>query len=90
MLKRDKSMGKGIKMGEKTRKGEREKFLLPSKTFFTSTDGTFHALAPPREGESEEGDETERDIFFSDWNVLPSFAGIHKLRKNEVWFSSFT
>jgi hypothetical protein len=36
------------------------------------------------EGGSEEGDETERDIFFSDWNVLPSLAGIHKLRKNEV------
>jgi hypothetical protein len=50
MLKRDKSMGRGIKMGEKSRKGEREKFLLPSKTFFTSIDGTFHALAPSKRG----------------------------------------
>jgi hypothetical protein len=66
--------------------GRETKVSFAKESFFASTDGTFHALGPLKRGwVAAEGDETERDVFSpADWNVLPSYAGIHKLHKSVV------
>jgi hypothetical protein len=75
---------KGIKMGEKSRKGVR-KVSFAKKKFFMSIDGTFHALALLERGWNKAlGGEGEGVCVFPACNVLPSYAGIYKLRRNEV------
>lgn len=81
-------LGEGDKNGGEKSKGSEKSFFCQEKLFRVYRRDIPCACPTAERVVTKRGDEAEGGCIFPDCYVLPSYAGIYKLHRNEVWFSS--